>query len=113
VASHPQRHVVTRALGSAGRLDIDWQLLDRDPSSTYLLASDGLLAEVGRTEAARLIAGARSAQQAADALVDAAVAAGARDNVTAVLVTPGIAEATASVPDPLDDDTQPRSAVAP
>jgi serine/threonine protein phosphatase PrpC len=81
---HPQRHVVTRALGG-GDQPLELQKVSGTviPCDAFLLCSDGLSKEVpapGLTQ--RLLAG-----DTAGGLVQAAVECGASDNVTAVVVT--------------------------
>jgi serine/threonine protein phosphatase PrpC len=82
-ASFPWRHVVTRALGTASS-EPDVQLGRACAGDVYLLCSDGL-SEVLSTQviAALLYA---PAETACRALVDAAFAAGSRDNISAIVV---------------------------
>jgi len=77
------RHVVTRALGTAtGEPEVQRALVA--PGDVYLLCSDGLSEVLSETEIAALLA--RPAELACRALVDAAYAAGSRDNISAVVV---------------------------
>lgn len=79
---HPQANVITRAVGGEGALELD-KTTDRAlPGDTFLLCSDGLFKALEETEIARLLA--RGAD--AGGLVARAVAAGARDNVTAAVI---------------------------
>ena len=81
---HPQSNVVTRALG-AGELALD-KVTDRlEPGDRFLLCSDGLSKVVPETEIAALLTEA-SAEAVVEGLLAAALARGARDNVTAVAV---------------------------
>jgi len=85
-AAHPQRNVVTRALGIEARVAVDaWELT---PSSgdRLLLCSDGLFNELGPDEIAHLLGSEPDPQRAVDALVAAANSRGARDNVSAVVM---------------------------
>jgi protein phosphatase/serine/threonine-protein phosphatase Stp1 len=80
--SHPQANVITRAVGADGELTLD-KVSDRiHPGDTFLLCSDGLFKAVEETEIATLLAGGEGPA----GLVEAALAHGARDNVTAVVV---------------------------
>jgi serine/threonine protein phosphatase PrpC len=91
---HPQRSIITRALGIEGEVVVDhfsWPVRDGD---VFLLCSDGLTGMVPDPLVAELIAGAPSLAVAAQKLVHAANEAGGRDNITVVLfrveeVTPG------------------------
>lgn len=87
---HPQRHVLTDCLGLAGeegprvdRVEGEWR-----SDEMILLCSDGLSGELGDGEMARMVqtTGAIDAQGLADNLLQGALAAGARDNVSAVVV---------------------------
>ena len=83
---HPHRHVVTRVLGVEPSVAVDTWLLTPERGDRYLLCSDGLINEVADEEIARLILGAADPQSAAQALVDAANAAGGRDNISVVVI---------------------------
>ncbi|MFN6953738.1 MAG: PP2C family protein-serine/threonine phosphatase [Acetobacteraceae bacterium] len=80
--AHPQANVITRAIGARGELQLD-KLSDRIlPGDVFLLCSDGLFKALPEH-----LIGERLRQGASGAdLVREAVAAGARDNVTAVVV---------------------------
>ena len=85
--THPNRNVITRAIGQDPEVEVD---LREDRSALQvddwlLLCSDGFHTLVREQELPRLLAGS-GAQQAAKRLVDLAVARGAPDNVTVVLV---------------------------
>jgi serine/threonine protein phosphatase PrpC len=84
--SHPLRNVITRSLGMEPAPVVDTWLLPVVPGDLYLACSDGLTGELTEDEIARCIADTPGLQEAADALVTAAVAAGGRDNVTVVLI---------------------------
>lgn len=84
IPDHPQRSVITRVLGTAGPVEPDFWLLPLE--GRLLLCSDGLSTEVDDGAIAELLAERADLQEAADALVAAALAAGGRDNVTVVVV---------------------------
>ncbi len=99
-ANHPQRNIVTRALGIDEKVLVDaWELVPIT-GDRYVLCSDGLFGEIGTQEIHEVLASTDSPQAAADDLVSRACAAGGRDNVTVVIVD--IAEAD-SVDDPPED----------
>jgi serine/threonine protein phosphatase PrpC len=83
VEAFPWRHVVTRALGTpSGEPEVQ---LDRArPGDVYLLCSDGLSEVLAVEEIAALLE--LPAERACRALVDAAYAAGSRDNISAIVV---------------------------
>jgi PPM family protein phosphatase len=85
-AIHPQRSIVTRALGVEEDIQVDELDLDVRPGDRVLLCSDGLTGMVDEGEILRLLTEHRDAQAATDALVDAANRAGGQDNITAVIL---------------------------
>jgi protein phosphatase len=84
-AVHPQRHLVTRALGVGTPAEADVLLLPVEPGQRFLICSDGLTGELRDGEIAGLLA-RLDAKSAADELVRTAARRGASDNVTAVVV---------------------------
>jgi protein phosphatase len=83
--SHPQRSVITRALGTDPRVDVDTFTADVQAGDVFLLCSDGLTTMVADEEITETVARASSLEQATRALVRAANKAGGEDNVTVVL----------------------------
>ena len=82
---HPQRSIITRALGREAGVQPDshtWRGRDGD---LYLLCSDGLTSMVSEADVAAIVRDTPSLERAGRALVDAANAAGGRDNITVVL----------------------------
>jgi protein phosphatase len=82
---HPQRSIITRALGPEADVEADshtWPARDGD---VYLLCSDGLTSMVSEAEVGEVVLGAPSLPEAARRLIDAANAAGGRDNITVIL----------------------------
>ena len=87
--NHPQRNVVTQALGvtDPSELNVEMTVGELRPDMQLLLCSDGLTEEVGDAEIARVLAlGDCSAQECVDMLVAAALDAGGSDNITVILV---------------------------
>jgi protein phosphatase len=82
---HPQRSIITRALGPEPEVEVDVRTVPALPEDVFLLCSDGLTTMIGEASIAKLIAGATSLDAAVRALVDEANRAGGRDNITAVL----------------------------
>lgn len=83
------RNLITRAIGAgqAYAPAIDQWLLPALPGDRLLICSDGLTGEVTDEVIAAVLAGEPDSQAAAETLVRTAIAGGARDNVTAVVVT--------------------------
>jgi protein phosphatase len=99
---HPDRNLLTRALGSADTLDGDVVCAQGVvlPGDRFLLCSDGLHDVVPDDTLARLLA-AGEPHAVVRALVDAALCAGSTDNVTAAVLAVTAADAAASTPDDL------------
>lgn len=87
-ATHPQRSVITRALGVDPGVEVDTGSVEMRPGDVFLLASDGLHGMVPEEEIAQVLAGSPDLGQAARALVEAANAHGGSDNVTVILFAP-------------------------
>ncbi|MFM9876439.1 MAG: PP2C family protein-serine/threonine phosphatase [Rhodoglobus sp.] len=101
---HPDSNIITRAVGFNSAPVPDFWMVRALTGLRLLLCSDGLTKEVG-DERIRLHLGASlSATETAGALIDAALAAGGRDNITAIVVD--VLDAPAPV---IDEDTAPRS----
>ena len=125
--SHPQRSVITRALGTDEDVDVDTLTVTPEPGDVFLLCSDGLTTMLRDDEILRLVAESRDLASAGKALVKAANRRGGEDNVTVVLFSlepsevPSESEAKPegdgrSRPDDLEDTLtglEPLSATAP
>ncbi len=85
-ATHPQRHIITRALGVGPRPEADVVLLPVVPGERFLACSDGLTGELDDARIAELMSATGEPQTLAEALVAEAVDVGARDNTTVTLV---------------------------
>ena len=84
--NYQYRNVLLQALGQESALTADTFALDLPPAGKLLLCTDGLCGVVPREQLAAVLARPAAAQELADALYDVALAAGSRDNVTAVVV---------------------------
>lgn len=83
---HPNRSVITRAIGSDPHMQPDLYELNAETGDRLLLCSDGICGMIEDHEIASIMRQAPSAQSCADQLVEAALAAGGFDNATAVVV---------------------------
>lgn len=97
---HPRRSVVTRVLGMNPPPEADVWVFPPTPGERFLICSDGLSSELDDPDIAAVLSAEPSAQAAAHALVAKAVAAGGRDNVTAVVV-----DHLSAAADDLEEDT--------
>jgi len=110
---HPQRNVVTRALGASDRVSADAFHLGVEPGDVVMLCTDGVSAAVGDAAIRRAFADDASLDDAALALLAAADESGGEDNATVVLARVGEGDA-AAVPAPLEFvPSTPRVAVLP
>jgi PPM family protein phosphatase len=83
--AHPQRSVITRALGTDPEVDVDTMAVETSPGDVFLLCSDGLTTMVSDEDILELLARSGSLDAAAKALVKAANRGGGEDNITVVL----------------------------
>ena len=83
--AHPQRSVITRALGTDPLVDVDTFTVPAERDDLFLLCSDGLSTMVDDEEIRDLLTGANDLDQAGRGLVKAANKAGGEDNITVVL----------------------------
>lgn len=90
---HPQRNVITRALGTDETVEVDMRTLSYVDNETVLLCSDGLTSMVTDEQLLTVINTNQSLEQKADALVGKALTAGGDDNITLVLAKCGDASA--------------------
>jgi protein phosphatase len=84
--THPQRNMVTRALGIGPEVEVDVFTIEARAGDRIVLCSDGLSNEVDDERVAEILASTPDPDEAAEALVEAAVQHGGRDNVTVVLL---------------------------
>ena len=82
---HPQRSIITRALGPEAQVEVERMTYPARSGDVYLICSDGLTTMVPEDALASILRGRSSLRQAAEELVKAANEAGGRDNVTVVL----------------------------
>ena len=112
--SHPQRSVITRALGTEPDVDVDTFTVEAEQHDIYLLCSDGLTDMVSQRDILAAVEASPDLDDAARALVNAANAGGGEDNITVVLFqtagkesaddTARMPAAATPDPEPEDDD---------
>jgi serine/threonine protein phosphatase PrpC len=83
---HPDSNVITRAVGFNMPPTADYWMLPLRPGFRLLICSDGLTKELGDDRIRLHLAAGLSAGETAHALVDAALAAGGRDNITTIVL---------------------------
>jgi PPM family protein phosphatase len=82
---HPQRSVITRALGIEPIVEIDTWTYPLRPGDVVLLCSDGLTSMLSELQVQQLLVETPDLAEAGDRLIAEANAAGGRDNITVVL----------------------------
>lgn len=82
--SHPDRNIITRAIGVMSFVDVEFDIVDIDDKCQLLLCTDGLCGSVKDDEMLRIIK--ESGDYSAEKLVETAIAMGSRDNITTVLL---------------------------
>lgn len=85
-AVHPERHVITRALGTLEGVGADYFLLPLPSVERLVLCSDGITGMIDDGQLAAILAEVEDPRDAADRMVAAALAAGGEDNATAIVV---------------------------
>ena len=106
---HPQRSIITRALGPEPEVEVDTYTVTAKDGDVYLLCSDGLTGMVSDDELGSILRSAKQLDDAAETLIRAANQNGGRDNITVVLFRLGEAEGEnerdGAVEMPAEEDT--------
>lgn len=87
--THPQRSIITRALGPEPVVQVDVQTVAANAGDIFLLCSDGLTTMLDDGRIQSLLVGATSLEAAVTALIAEANRAGGRDNITVVTFAVG------------------------
>ncbi len=83
---HPQRSIITRALGPEEEVEIDTRSYRARGGDVYLLCSDGLTTMLGEAQLAEVLRAHPRLRDAGEALIAQANDAGGRDNITVILL---------------------------
>ena len=100
---HPHGNLVTRAVGAADRLFVDIEMVPMQAGDLFILCSDGLEKEVADEEMSVMVADSDTSQLS-HALLERALAYGARDNVTVITVAIHGGPARETAPDQADEE---------
>jgi PPM family protein phosphatase len=104
---HPQRNVITNALGLDSSIAVDLREIEAREGDRLLLCSDGLSSMVSDEDIASAANAEEDPQQAAEALVELALEAGGEDNITVLVID---LRSEDSPPPPQRSDTAPTPA---
>jgi PPM family protein phosphatase len=108
---HPQRAVITRALGTDPDVDVDTFTVQAQPGDVFLLCSDGLTTMIGDETILRVLEERRGdLDDAAQELIRLANKAGGDDNITVVAFD--ITDEAAPAPAAAIEETRPMPAVS-
>jgi PPM family protein phosphatase len=83
--THPQRSVITRALGPEPEVQVDVQVYQARAGDLFMVCSDGLTSMVPEARVREILTAAGSVEAAGRELIAAANDAGGRDNITVIL----------------------------
>jgi serine/threonine protein phosphatase PrpC len=82
---HPQRSIITRALGPEPEVEVDTYTHSGRDGDVYLINSDGLTGMINEQQVAEILRDRESLEDAAEKLIAAANENGGKDNITVVL----------------------------
>jgi serine/threonine protein phosphatase PrpC len=97
---HPQRSIITRALGPEPDVEVDTLTVPARPGDVFVLCSDGLTTMVPEARIARILERSKSLESAVSRLVREANEGGGRDNITVVAFRLADADAAAAKEQP-------------
>lgn len=103
---HPQRSILTRALGPEREIEVDTLTHTVRDGDVYLLCSDGLTGMVSDAQIAEVAGSDVPLREVAEELIARANAAGGVDNITVVAFRVGGGSGSAAVETPADDGSQ-------
>lgn len=86
--THPKKNIITRAIGAAEDVEIDFYTVEVKPGEAVLMCTDGLTNMLEDEEIRMIIKGQRDIVEKVEALVEEANRRGGMDNITVVLIEP-------------------------
>ena len=87
--NHPQKNVITRALGTEHDIKVNTLYVDIREGDRFLVCSDGLHGVCGDDEMLQIVTQARAPQDVPGLLIEKALANRSRDNITCILACAG------------------------
>ena len=106
---HPNKNVISRALGAEEGVEIDLKTIMFETGTTFLACSDGVTRHIADEELRALLANGTDVEQICATIKDLCYERGAQDNLTAVVVRAGIGDAVsddAPLLDIADDEVE-------
>ena len=95
---HPQRSIITRALGPEPDVQVDTYTLAGRAGDVFLICSDGLTSMISDEELGSILRSEESLEEAAESLVRAANQSGGKDNITVVMFRLGNGDGGSDTP---------------
>lgn len=86
--NHPDKNIITRAVGAEDTVRADFFTVGLEEGDTVLMCTDGLTNMLEDEEIRMIMNGARDIVERAQALVEAANENGGRDNISVILIEP-------------------------
>lgn len=86
--NHPDKNIITRAIGAGDDVEIDFFTVELEPEETILMCTDGLSNMLEDEEIRMILEGQRDLVEKTEALVNEANNRGGRDNISVVLIEP-------------------------
>ncbi len=86
--NHPDKNIITRAVGANDTIEIDFFTVELDEGDKVLMCTDGLTNMLEDEEIRMILSGARDIVEGAQELVAAANAQGGQDNISVILLEP-------------------------
>ena len=84
--SHPDKNIITRAVGAKDRVDVDFFHVELEPGDIVLMCSDGLTNMLEDKEIHMILSREVSVEERAEELVEAANQNGGKDNIAVIIV---------------------------
>ena len=85
---HPDKNIITRAIGASATVEADFFEVDLEKNSQILMCTDGLTNMVRDEEIFRIMNGDETLEEKAEILVRTANTNGGRDNITVMIIKP-------------------------
>lgn len=83
--NHPNKNIITRALGTDDNVDVDIFEFEKGEYQKYLLCTDGLTNEISENDIFKIVKEEDEYKNTCDRLIDIAKENGGRDNITVIL----------------------------
>ncbi|MDA7989961.1 MAG: Stp1/IreP family PP2C-type Ser/Thr phosphatase [Gammaproteobacteria bacterium] len=87
--THPQKNIITRAVGHAGYIDVDTFRLTLDSDESLLLCCDGVMAHLTDDDIHAAVTESEDPQKACQRIIDTANERGGKDNISLIILSEG------------------------